>query len=277
MLETTVDGLWVLQALTKIERTCPELGLRPLIPRLDTPEEARRHPMAAELAAIGAVGADGVVDSMITEWLTVISRRDMALVVSINAPGREPTRVSISRFATWWVVMERNDVMVRLYPAGAASDEATASELVVGQIEQLCGVSAAAQLRPATLDTARLLEGVRDRDSLRAFLFSQGLDSAQIQILSSAADRERCAHADIVAVQAGIGPQEMGRLTVGDCAVSLIDTDQGRICAENVVGGDGRRYQVLSPGTRSDIAGAVHRLIRGLPAGEQWYAHRRVV
>lgn len=277
MLETTVDGLWVLQALTKIERTCPELGLRPLIPRLDTPEEARRHPMAAELAAIGAVGADGVVDSMITEWLTVISRRDMALVVSINAPGREPTRVSISRFATWWVVMERNDVMVRLYPAGAASDEATASELVVGQIEQLCGVSAAAQLRPATLDTARLLEGVRDRDSLRAFLFSQGLDSAQIQILSSAADRERCAHADIVAVQAGIGPQEMGRLTVGDCAVSLIDTDQGRICAENVVGGDGRRYQVLSPGTRSDIAGAVHRLIRALPAGEQWYAHRRVV
>lgn len=37
MLTTTVDGLWVLQAVTGIEQTCPELGLRPLLPRLDTP------------------------------------------------------------------------------------------------------------------------------------------------------------------------------------------------------------------------------------------------
>ena len=30
MLTTTVDGLWVLQAVTGVEQTCPELGLRPL-------------------------------------------------------------------------------------------------------------------------------------------------------------------------------------------------------------------------------------------------------
>ena len=34
MLTTTVDGLWVLQAVTGVEQTCPELGLRPLLPRL---------------------------------------------------------------------------------------------------------------------------------------------------------------------------------------------------------------------------------------------------
>lgn len=37
MLTTTVDGLWVLQAITGVEQTCPELGLRPMLPRLDTP------------------------------------------------------------------------------------------------------------------------------------------------------------------------------------------------------------------------------------------------
>lgn len=47
MLTTTVDGLWVLQAVTGVEQTCPELGLRPLLPRLDTAERALRHPVAA--------------------------------------------------------------------------------------------------------------------------------------------------------------------------------------------------------------------------------------
>lgn len=53
MLTTTVDGLWVLQAVTGVEQTCPELGLRPLLPRLDTAERALRHPVAAELMAVG--------------------------------------------------------------------------------------------------------------------------------------------------------------------------------------------------------------------------------
>lgn len=44
MLTTTVDGLWVLQAITGVEQTCPELGLRPMLPRLDTPERALGHP-----------------------------------------------------------------------------------------------------------------------------------------------------------------------------------------------------------------------------------------
>ena len=46
MLATTLDGLWALQVFTGIETVCPELGLRPHLPRGDgeRPEVAARHP-----------------------------------------------------------------------------------------------------------------------------------------------------------------------------------------------------------------------------------------
>ncbi|OBG69734.1 secretion protein EspG [Mycobacterium sp. E1715] len=276
MLTTTVDGLWVLQAVTGVEQTCPELGLRPLLPRLDTPERALSHPIADELRAAGALDEAGNVDPMIREWLTVLLRRDLALMVNIGVPGREPTRASVCRFASWWVVLERHAELIRLYPAGTANDEGGASDLVVGQVERLCGVAEVAPLKPVTLDTEELLASVRDAASLRTFLLRQNLDVDQLQIVTMAADPARSAHAAIVGLQAGVGPDEMARVAVGDSTVSIIDTPAGRVCVENVISGQ-RRYQILSPGSRSDISGAVQRLIRRLPAGEEWYSYRRVV
>lgn len=188
MLTTTVDGLWVLQAVTGVEQTCPELGLRPLLPRLDTAERALRHPVAAELMAVGALDQAGNADPMVREWLTVLLRRDLGLLVTIGVPGGEPTRAAICRFATWWVVLERHGNLVRLYPAGTASDEAGAGELVVGQVERLCGVAEAAPLRPVTVDADELLHAVRDAGTLRSYLLSQRLDVDQLQMVTMAAD-----------------------------------------------------------------------------------------
>ncbi|KBZ69476.1 ESX-2 secretion-associated protein EspG2 [Mycobacterium [tuberculosis] TKK-01-0051] len=276
MLTTTVDGLWVLQALTGVEQTCPELGLRPMLPRLDTPERAKGHPAATELVAAGALDEAGNVDPMISEWLTVLLRRDLALLVMIGVPGREPTRASICRFATWWVVLERHGDMVRLYPAGTAGNEASASDLLVGQIERLCGVAEAAPLKPVTLDTEQLLNSVRDTASLRSFLLEQRLDADQLQMVLTAADPARSAQANIVGLQAGVGPDEQARIAVGESTVSIVDTPAGRICIESVTSGQ-RQYQILSPGSRTDIGGAIQRLIRRLPAGDEWHSYRRVV
>lgn len=276
MLTTTVDGLWVLQAVTGVEQTCPELGLRPLLPRLDTPDRALRHPIVAELKAAGVLDEAHNVDPMIREWLTVLLRRDLALMVHIDVPGREPTRVSICRFASWWVVLERHGELIRLYPAGTAGNETAASELVVGQIERLCGVAEAAALRPVTLDTEHLLASVRDSATLRTFLLAQRLDADQLQLVLAAADPARSARASIVALQAGVGPDELARMAVGETSVSIVDTPSGRVCIESVISGQ-RRYQIVSPGSRSDIGGAVQRLIRRLPAGDEWYSYRRVV
>ena len=276
MLTTTVDGLWVLQAVTGVEQLCPELGLRPLLPKLETPEFALRHPVVPDLVACGALDEAGNADPMIREWLTVLLRRDLGLLVNIGVPGRDPTRAAICRFATWWVVLERHGDLVRLYPAGTASDEAAATELVVGQVERLCGVAEAAPLKPVTVDTEELLESVRDAASLRSFLLRQNLDVDQLHIVTMAADPARSAHANIVALQAGVGPEKTARFAIGDSTVAIVDTSAGRVCVEGVISG-GRRYQVISPGSRSDIGAAVQRLIRNLPAGEEWYSYRRVV
>jgi len=282
VLTTTLDGLWVLQAVTGIEQLCPELGLRPLLRRLDTAERALRHPMAEELTEIGVLDGQGQVDPMVREWLTVIMRRDMALMLFLNFPGRphgDPqnmTRVSINRFASWWVVLERHGEEVRLYPAGTATDQAAAGDLVVGQIERLCGVTDAAPLRPVTLDTKEVLERVRDQDSMRKYLADQRLDIDQQQILTMAADPELSGQANIVALQPGAGPEELARMAVGDTTVLIADTPAGRVCVENMDSG-GRRYQIISPGARGDVADAILRLIRRLPAGADWHSHRRVV
>jgi len=276
MLTTTVDGLWVLQAVTGIEQTCPELGLRTLLPRLDTPECALRHPVAAELVSAGALDSDGNVDSMIREWLTVVLRRDLGLLVTMVVPGREPTRAALCRFATWWVVLERHGTLIRLYPVGTAGDETAASELVVGQVERLCGVAEAATVRPVTLDSEQLLKSVRDGPTLRTFLERQRLDVDQRQIVAMAVDPARSAHAAIVALQAGAGPDRTARFAVSNSTVAIVDTPVGRVCVTDVVSGQ-RRYQVIAPGSRAGISDAVQQLIRRLPAGGGWHSYRRAV
>lgn len=276
MLTTTVDGLWVLQAVTGVEQLCPELGLRPLLPKLETPEHALRHPVVPELVACGALDEAGNADPMIREWLTVLLRRDLGLLLNISVPGREPTRAAICRFATWWVVLERHAELVRLYPAGTAGDEGAATELVVGQIERLCGVAEAAPLRPVTLDTEELLESVHDAASLKSFLLRHNLDVDQLHIVTMAADPARSASAAIVAVQAGAGPDKTARFAIGESSVAIVDTPAGRLCVQGVTSG-GRRYQVISPGSRTDIGSAVRRLIGNLPAGDEWFSYRRVV
>jgi EspG family len=276
VLTTTIDGLWVLQAVTGVEQLCPELGMRPLLPRLETAEYALRHPVVPELVACGALDEAGNPDPMIREWMTVLLRRDLGLLLHISVPGREPTRAAICRFASWWVVLERHGDLVRLYPVGTASNEAAAAELVVGQVERLCGVAEAAPLRPVTVRTDELLEAVHDAVSLRSFLLGQRLDVDQLHIITMAADPARSAYAAIVALQAGVGPDKTARLAIGESSVAIVDTSAGRLCVEGMTSG-GRRYQVLSPGSRSDIGAAVRRLIQNLPAGEEWYSYRRVV
>jgi hypothetical protein len=276
VLTTTVDGLWVLQAVTGVEQLCPELGLRPLLPKLETPEYALRHPVVPELVACGALDEGGNADPMIREWMTVLLRRDLGLLLNISVPGREPTRAAICRFATWWVVLERHGDLVRLYPAGTAGDEAAATELVVGQVERLCGVAEVAPLKPVTVETEDLLESVQDAASLKSFLLRQNLDVDQLHIITMATDPARSAYAAIVALQAGVGPDRTARFAIGESAVAIVDTPAGRLCVEGVTSG-GRRYQVVSPGSRTDIGSAVRRLIGNLPAGDDWYSYRRVV
>ncbi|BAX95070.1 ESX secretion-associated protein EspG [Mycobacterium shigaense] len=278
MLTTTLDGLWVLQVLTGIEVLSPEMGLRPHLPSVEPKRLALEHPVAAELRAAGVIDELGVVDSTVVEWLTVLSRRDVGLVVHFRAPGDgdEPARALLARFAQWWVVMERSADIVRMSGAGVASNEGSASAAVSAQIERLCGGNEPAALRPVTVDAEAMRAAAADQESLRAFFEKQGLDHDQLHTLELAADPERSAQASFVAIQSGVDTGRPSRTYVEPGAVTVIDTPEGRLVAEHVRSA-GTKWMIIAPGNKNNIATAINQMMRRLPADQEWYSYRKVV
>jgi hypothetical protein len=278
MLTTTIDGLWVLQVLAGIEVLAPELGLRPILPSLETAQLALDHPMATELQDAGVIDEAGTVDPIIVEWLTVLGRRDVALLFDVRTPDtREaPARAILGRFAQWWVVMERSEEIIRIGGAGTASVEGAANGVLTAQIERLCGKKPPGALRPVTLDADALLADVKNQETLRKFLREQRLEADQQHMLLLAADSKRSSQSSIVALQSGIDAAGPTRTHVEQSVVTIIDTPEGRLVAEHVLSA-GKKWMVIAPGTATNIANAVNEMVRRLPANEEWHSHRKVV
>jgi len=288
MLTTTLDGLWVLQVLARIEVLAPELGLRPHLPSIEDRSTALNHPITSELRRAGAITDCGDVDDVVLEWLTVVSRRDLAVVVQVQTPAQcaktdvisgaaEPNveRILLARFAHWWVALERCGPLVRIRGAGVARDEDEAVALVSTQIDNSCGQLNPVQFRPITLPAAELLAGVRDSGSLRTFLVAQGIDREQIRILSNAADTDKSAQASVVAIQSGIGSCAT-RTHIEANAVTIIDTPEGRLISTRVER-NGTSWMIVGPGTASGQRNALRDLMRRLPAGPDWSVYRKAV
>jgi EspG family len=278
VLTTTVDGLWALQVLTGIEVVAPELGLRPVLPSVETAQMALAHPISAELRTVGVIDESGTVDPVVMEWLTVLARRDIALLIQVRQPGtgEQPARALLARFARWWVVMERSEELVRIGGAGTASAEGAANTVLIAQIERLCGTNTPASLRPITLDADALQSRVTGQESLRTFLTSQQLDADQLRMVTLAADPTRSTQASIVALQAGVETGKPARTHVEQSVVTIIDTPEGRLVAEHVTSG-GKKWMIIAPGTATNIASAVNQMLRRLPANEEWFSYRKVV
>lgn len=277
MLTTTVDGLWVLQVLTGIEVLAPELALRPILPSVETPPMALAHPIAAELRAAGVIDESGNVDATVVEWLTVLGRRDVALLMYAQRTDDDaPAKAILARFAQWWVVMERSQELVRISGAGTSSTESAANDVVIRQIERLCGTQEPAPLQPVTVDVDEVMVGVNSRETLRKQLLRQQVDADQLQILMSAADMRRSARAFIVAIQSGVDTDQPTRKHIEQSVVTIVDTPEGRLVGEHFAS-SGKRWMIIAPGTASSIASAVNQMMRRLPANEEWYSYRKVV
>lgn len=271
----------MLQVLTGIEVLAPELGLRPHLPSAEPRRLAWEHPVTRDLRAAGVIDESNNVDSAVAEWLTVLSRRDIGLVMHFSTPGKPPgadeaPRALLARFAQWWVAMERSENLVRISGAGVSSTEVTANAALTEQIQRLCGTNAAAALRPVTLDVDALRAASTRPETLCEFFESQGLEPHQTQVLRLAADPGRSAQVSIAAIQSGVETGRPTRTYIEQSAVAIIDTPDGRLLAEQVVSA-GKRWMIVGPGTKSNVASAVNHMVRRLPADEEWHSYRKVV
>jgi hypothetical protein len=254
----------------------PELGLRPILPSVETRHMALAHPIAAELREVGVIDDDGNVDAAVTEWLTVLARRDVALLIHVSTPGdgELPNRVLLARFAQWWVVFERSEDLVRISGAGTSSSESAANGIINAQIERLCGVQEPAPLQPVTVDIDKVMAG--GPEMLREQLLRERLDGDQLQMLMIAADMRRSARAFIVAIQSGVDSGQPTRKFFEESVVTIADTPEGRLVGEHFVA-DGKRWMIIAPGSATSIADAVSKMMRRLPANAEWYSYRKVV
>ena len=94
-------------------------------------------------------------------------------------------------------------------------------------------------------------------------------------MLTLAADTDRSAQASVVAIQSGM-PSGPARSHIDQGAVTIIDTPQGRLVSEHVTRG-GKSWMIVSPGSAANIATAVLKMVRRLPAEDEWFSHRKVV
>ncbi|MEB3980896.1 ESX secretion-associated protein EspG [Mycobacterium sp. 663a-19] len=277
MLTTTLDGLWALQVLSGIEVLAPELGLRPHLPSVEPKTMALQHPVAAELLAAGVIDESGAVDSTVLEWLTVLGRRDIGLIMYFRIPDDDdPPRVVLARFAQWWVALERSADIVRISGAGIASNEGSASSALNAQIERLCGGNTPATLRPVTLDAEAMRAAAASLEDVRGFFRRQGLEPDQLHMLELAADPARSAQASIVAIQAGVDTGRPTRTFIEQSGVTIIDTPEGRLVVEQVSTA-GKQWMIVAPGTKGRVASAINHMVRRLPAEREWYSYRKVV
>lgn len=277
MLTTTLDGLWVLQVLSGIEVLAPELGLRPHLPSVETTQAALEHAVAGELLDAGVITTAGEVDGAVLEWLTVLSRRDVALLLQSRDPGDAglPTRMLLARFAAWWVVLERSGDRIRLSGVGTATSVESANAAITDQIDRFCGRMPAALMRPLSMNTGELLSAVEDLASLQSFLRKRRFDPEQIRTLTLAAQPQRSRQTSIVAIQSGSATRS-GRSHIDAGTVTVIDTPEGRLVSEHVNHG-GTSWLVVAPGTADAIATAVQSLMHRLPAHQAWYSQRKAV
>ncbi|AEF34974.1 MULTISPECIES: ESX secretion-associated protein EspG [Mycobacteriaceae] len=276
MLTTTIDGLWVLQVLAGVEVVAPELGLRPVMPRVETPQLALAHPVALELREHGVIDAAGAVDRTVVEWLTVLARRDIALLLRVQDPRRVEAQAVLARFAQWWVVAERCGDGVRIGGAGTSVSEGEAGAVLQAQIERLCGVVPPVQFRPVDVETTALLAAAGSPESVQNYLTSQPFSAEQLQILLAATDPTRSTQTSIAALQAGVETGRPTRTHIHPGAVSIIDIPAGRVVVEHSVSA-GRQQMLVVPGTASNIAAAVNKMLRRLPAHHEWHSSRRQV
>ncbi len=127
-----------------------------------------------------------------------------------------------------------------------------------------------------TVDIDQVMAGVNGRDMLRENLLRERLDGDQLQMLMMAADMRRSARAFIVAIQSGVDSGQPTRKHFEQSVVTIADTPEGRLIGEHYMS-DGKRWMIIAPGTSSSIATAVNKMMRRLPANEEWHSYRKVV
>jgi hypothetical protein len=279
-LTTTVGGVWVLQALLGVESMPTALRLKPFVPSVheslivDTTAGPLPLAQTAEylsLVAAQVIGADGRVDDVVRDWMTVLGRPDRQVVLVIRrpadagppadgAPPPPPTvheRVLVvCRHRRWIAMAARDGEQMVIDAVGEADNPGTQIELMCDALlpafgdappADMEGVNIPAELMTSTLEHASPL----GRDAVIAAVAHLGLAPQQAEVLTAAARLDESAMAVVAVIDHGIGQR------VHERVLTVADTEHGRISITTSVAADGRTWMSFFPasteGLREDL------------------------
>ena len=225
-----------------------------------------------ELAHMGLVSADGVINAAVAEWIRVVCfpQRwlDLRYVGSAAAAGGDDLlRGIIARRGSKTVVALRNAQLVTF----TAMDIHDARALV-----PILGVGLA-QRQPARFDEfslpaqvgARADERLRNGAPLTEVLDYLGIPRSARAVVESVFTGPR-SYVEIVA-----GAHHDGRHASTEVGMSIVDTTLGRVLVSPSRAFDGEWISTFSPGTAFGVAVAVEQLTGQLADGH-WFEGNRL-
>jgi hypothetical protein len=276
MLQTSVEGVWVLQALVGVESMPVSLHLKPFIPSahgdLIVETTAGRQPLAhtaqyQSLVQAGVIDERGQVDPVVADWMTVLGRPDREVVLTIRRPDEPATETSGPTVAERVMVISRH----RRFMAMAARD---GNDMVIGgvgeadepdrQIEHMCRmlVPAFGEHPPADIEGFNvpkdLLTSAVDAaagkgpEAMAAALRSLGLGPWEVEVLQAATGLDTSAMAVVIIIDHGAELRPHPRV------LTVADTEYGRISLSTTTAADGKEWMSIWPttpgGLRDDLA-----------------------
>jgi hypothetical protein len=270
-VELTVDQAWCI-AETVGAGTFPWV-LAITTPYTDAAERgAFLAAQTAELARLGMVSAEGVINRAVADWIRVVCFPDRWLdlryVGSAAGSGSEDLlRGIIARRGGKTVVALRNAQLVTFTAMDIHDARALVPVLGVGL----------AQRPPARFDEfslpaqvgARADERLRNGAPLTEVLDYLGIPQTARAVVESVFTGPR-SYVEIVA-----GCHHDGRHTSTEVGMSIVDTAVGRVLVSPSRAFDGEWISTFSPGTPFGVAVAVEQLTSQLPEGH-WFEGNRL-
>ncbi len=251
-LETTTEGLWLLQALCGVEELPAVLVCRPYVSAGGAPVD---HPGIPTLRQAGAIVGEHDVHPQIRLWLETVGAPDIVLACMVRR-GQEHLRVAIARRGHTSVSITRHGDQMTVENLGAVTVASLVERLL-----PLCGaVVAPAKFEAARVPTAELLsalaEVLRGEHSAAVALGRLGLTADQRRIATLAADQPL-----VDLSMAVVTYRSDGEIQVSKATASVTDTAEGRVVIGPVRSDNGAWWTQIGPGTPAAAKSALTHVL----------------
>jgi hypothetical protein len=266
VLETTREGVWLLQALCGVETLPTTLMLQPYVSAAGPPVG---HPGIAILREAGALLDDHTVHPRIAEWIDVLGAPDVELFGQIRR-GDDYLHFAVARRDDLHVAASRHEDAVTIEELGRVGSPRE----LVERILPLCGPPVQpVDLEPVTVPMTALIDVltdvVRGGQALSVAMAGLGLSGRQRRVLVGACDQP------LTTLSMGVVQHDSRGDHIAQAAVTVIDTTEGRIVAGPVLSEDGTWWTHISPGTTDAVTRSLRALVATLPT-PAWREHSRL-